>query len=97
MICVTKQHVFGVCDQVRHKPACSVTENNQSLEILDLASLCIVVSRQWTTKDDQIARMPRLIFVFVVRIRNKSGFLMTRLFVPPTKNFDGIKNNYGKT
>ena len=45
-----KQPVFGVCDQVRLKPVCSATETSQSLEILDLASIGIILSRQRTRK-----------------------------------------------
>ena len=45
-----RKYVFGVCDQVRLKPACSATETRQSLEILDVASMGITLSRQRTTK-----------------------------------------------
>ena len=41
---VVRKPVFGLCDQVRLKPACSVTEASLSLEILDLASIGIIVS-----------------------------------------------------
>ena len=44
---VTRKPVFGVCDQVRLKLACSGTE---SLEISDLASIDIILSRQRITK-----------------------------------------------
>ena len=33
------RYVFGVCDKVRLKPACSVSEASLSLEILNLASI----------------------------------------------------------
>ena len=39
-----------VCDQVRLKQACSATKASGSLEILDLASIGIILSKQWTTK-----------------------------------------------
>ena len=39
---VTRKPVFGVCDLVRLKPACSATETNWSLEVLDLASTGIL-------------------------------------------------------
>ena len=42
--------VFGVCDQVRHKPACAATEVSQSLDILYIASKDISLSKQRTTK-----------------------------------------------
>ena len=50
MSLVTKKPVFGVCDQLRFKPACSATETSQGLEILDIASIDIVLSKQQTTK-----------------------------------------------
>ena len=34
-----RKPVFGVCDQVSLKPACSASEASKSLEILDLASI----------------------------------------------------------
>ena len=53
----------GVCDQVRFKTACSATEARKSLEILDIASTDIIISKD----ADQTARMCRLVCVFVVR------------------------------
>ena len=47
---VTREPIFGVFDQVRLKPACSATETSYSLEILDLASIGIILSKQQTTK-----------------------------------------------
>ena len=47
---VTRKPVFGVCDQVRHKPGCAATEAGWRLEILDIETLGIVLSRQQTTK-----------------------------------------------
>ena len=41
---------LGVCDQVRLKLACAATEASQSLEILDLASIGVILSRKRTTK-----------------------------------------------
>ena len=41
--------VFGVCDQVRLKLACSVTGTSQGLEILDIASRDVILSHQPTT------------------------------------------------
>ena len=40
---VMRKPVFGVCDQVRLKPACSATETSKSLEILDLTSIGIIL------------------------------------------------------
>ena len=36
--------VFGVSDQVRHKPGCTITEDGKRLEILDLRRRGIVLS-----------------------------------------------------
>ena len=35
---VTRNPVFGVTDQVRHKPGCTATEDGQRLEFSDLGS-----------------------------------------------------------
>ena len=50
MSLVTRKPVLGVCDQVRLKPVCSGTQTRSSLEILNLASIGIVLSKQQTTK-----------------------------------------------
>ena len=83
---VTRKPVFGVCDQLRLKPACSADETSWGLEISAIASRGIILSRQQTTIQaannkgtDQTARMRRLICTFVVRIWHKTGFLMMRL------------------
>ena len=47
---VVRKPVFGVSDQVRLKPACSATEATLTLEILDIASIGIVLFKQLTTK-----------------------------------------------
>ena len=47
---VTRKPVFGVSDQVWLKPACSTSEVIWSLEILDLARIDIILSRQRTIK-----------------------------------------------
>ena len=39
-----KKPVFGVSDQVRHKPGCTTTEDGWRLEISDLGSRGIVLS-----------------------------------------------------
>ena len=41
---VVRKPVFGVSDQVPHKPGCTVTEDGWRLEILDLGSRGIVLS-----------------------------------------------------
>ena len=47
---VARKPVFKVSDQVRLKPACSTSEASWSLEILDLESIDIILSRQLTKK-----------------------------------------------
>ena len=42
--------VFGVCNQLRLKPACSATDTSWGLEISAIASRGIILSRQWTAK-----------------------------------------------
>ena len=50
MSLVTRKPVFGVCDQGTLKPACAVTEASYRLEISDIKSRGIILSRQRTTK-----------------------------------------------
>ena len=50
MSLVMRKPVFGVCDQVRLKPACTASETGWNLEILDLERRGIILSRQRTTK-----------------------------------------------
>ena len=45
-----RKPVFGVSDQVRHKPACAATEASQGLEISDIETRDNILSRQQTTK-----------------------------------------------
>ena len=49
---VRKKLVFGVCDQLRLKPACSATETSLFLDISAIASrgTCLILSKQRTTK-----------------------------------------------
>ena len=44
LILVVRKPVFGVSDQVRHKPGCAVTEDGWRLEISDLGRRGIVLS-----------------------------------------------------
>ena len=44
MSLVVRKPVFGVFDQVRHKPGCTTTEDGLRLEISDLDSRGIVLS-----------------------------------------------------
>ena len=44
MSLVVRKSVFGVSEQVRHKPGYAFTEDGERLEILDLESSVIVLS-----------------------------------------------------
>ena len=50
MSLITRKPVFRVGDQGRLKLAYTATEARQGLEILDIASIDITLSKQWTTK-----------------------------------------------
>ena len=50
MSLVTRKPVFGVCDQVRLKLDYSADETSYGLEISAIASSCILLSTQRTTK-----------------------------------------------
>ena len=58
--------VFGVYNQVRHKPACTVTEDNWRLEVSDLGSGGTVLSVKQKKKTlISCAFTAQLICVFV--------------------------------
>ena len=44
MSLVVRKPVFGVSDQVQHKPGCTASEDGQMLEISDLGGRGIVLS-----------------------------------------------------
>ena len=44
MSLIVRKSVFGVSDQVQHKPGCAVTEDGLRLEILDFGSRGIALS-----------------------------------------------------
>ena len=76
---VIRKPVFGVCDQVTLKPACSPTETSYSVEISDRETRGIVLSSQRITK--MLIRLCRctgwsasLLFAY-----GMTGFLMTWL------------------
>ena len=50
MILVMRKPVFGVCDQVRLKPACSAKEASWNHEIANIETRDIILSWQRTTK-----------------------------------------------
>ena len=84
---VMRNPVFRVCDQVRLKLACSATETSTSLEILDLESLGIILSRQWTTKMLIRLRGCAGWSAPVLRIWKKTGFLMMWLYLKAFLHF----------
>ena len=47
---VMRKPVFGVCDQLRLKPSCSADETSWRLEISDIETRDIILSRHGTTK-----------------------------------------------
>ena len=49
MSLVMRKPVFGVCDQLRLKPACSTDDTSWGLEISAIASREIILSKQRTT------------------------------------------------
>ena len=59
--------VFGVSNQVRHKPGCTATKDGQRLEISDLESRGIVLSVQKTKAliSLAVAVTSKLICIFV--------------------------------
>ena len=62
------ENVFsGIFDQVRFKPACSTTEASQNLETLDVASIHIILSKQWTIK-------------VLIRLRGRAGWFVPLFF-----------------
>ena len=75
--------------QVRHKPACGVTEASWSLEISDIETRGIILRRQRTTADVQAD------LHLCCSHRHKTGFLMTWLNSeamgqPDRKLFSGL-------
>ena len=77
---VTRKPVFGVCDQVRLKLACSATETCQGLEILVIASRGIILSRQRTTKA-------------LIRLRGCAGWSAPLLFAKQKQVFSWRGSN----
>ena len=70
----TSSPVFGVCDQLRLKPAYSAIETGQSLEISAIASRGIILSRRRTTKA-------------LIRLRGCAGWSAPLLFAYDINRF----------
>ena len=73
MINATRKPVFGVCDQLRLKPACSADKTSYGLESAAIASRGIILSKQRTTKADLRLWCSHMAY---------SGFLMMWLIYP---------------
>ena len=54
MSLVVRKPVFGVSDQVRHKPGCTAKEDGYGLKISDLESRGIVLSKYRNKGADQL-------------------------------------------
>ena len=94
MSLVVRKPVFGVSDQVRHKPGCAATGDGLSFEISDLWSRGIVLSmlrKQWRWSAAQIlCSWSASLFLHM----QKAGFLTTRLkcyvYIDAQKTFLGL-------
>ena len=71
---VTRKPIFEVCDQMRLKPACLATVTSYRLEISDIASRGITLSRQQTTKA-------------LIRLRGCAGWSAPLLFAYDINRF----------
>ena len=71
---VMTKPVFGVCDQVRHKPACAAIEARKRLKNSDMETRSIILSRQRTTKA-------------LVRLRGCAGWSAPLLFAYSINRF----------
>ena len=96
MSLVFRKPVFGIFDQVRHKPCCTIIEDDKRLVISDLGSRGILHPCSENKGADQLRGY--CVFVFACA---KSGFLITRLFLFHYDNtpmqyaaiFHGCKND----
>ena len=77
MSLITRKPVFGVCNQVRLKPACSATETSQCLEILDIETRGIILSKQWIT-------------MVLIRLHECAGWSAALLFVYGINRFSHV-------
>ena len=87
---VPRTPVFGVCDQVRLKPACSATGTNQGLEIVDRASIYIILSKQRTTKalirlSGRAGWSALLLFAYGI---NRFSHDVAQIYIYRTKSFN---------
>ena len=78
---VTRKPVFGVCDQVSLKPSCSATETRYMLEIFDLETRGIILSRQRITK-------------VLIRLRGCAGWSAPLLFTYGRNRFSHVMSHF---
>ena len=71
---VTRKPVFGVCDQVRLKPACSAEETRYRLEVSDIETEDNILSRHRTTR-------------VLIRLRGCAGWSAPLLFAHGINRF----------
>ena len=74
-----RKPVFGVSDQVRHKPGCTATEDGWRLEISDLESRGIVLSKWRKQRRWSASRSPRSWSASLFSHMQNCGFLTSRL------------------
>ena len=74
-----RKPVFGVSDQVRNKPGCAATEDGWRLEISDLESRGIVLSKWRKQRRWSATRLSRSWSASLFSHMQKSGFLTSRL------------------
>ena len=60
-----RKSVFWISDQVRHKPAIAATESSKRLEISDIETRDIILSRQTRVDSNQPAQPHRLARVLI--------------------------------
>ena len=69
-----RKPVFGVSNQVRHKPGCTATQDGWMLEVSDLGSRGIVLSCSENKDADQLRGYPEADMRLCFRIYAKSRF-----------------------
>ena len=79
--CVTKTSIFGVSEQVRHKPSYTAAEDDERLEISDLGKRGIVLS-DYVAKNkgaDQLHGLRAADLCLCFSYMQKASFLIRRL------------------
>ena len=96
MSLVVRKPVFGVSDQVRHKPGCTATQDGMRLEIPDLGSGGIVLCSE--NKDaDQLRGYREADLRLCFRIRKKPVFTRHGSYSMFLTRYDSdIENGVGR-